>query len=69
MIRERDLDRLLVPAVTYTAFGVFQLLVALRYWTQIRPDYAWGWAYVGVLVSIVATGAYGLWSATRRSRR
>ena len=33
VIWERDLDRLLVPAVTYTAFGVFQLLVALRYWT------------------------------------
>ncbi len=67
-IWERDLDRLLVPAVTYTAFGVFQLLVALRYWTQIRPDYQWGWAYVGVLVSIALTGAYGCWAATHRSR-
>ena len=55
VIWERDLDRLLVPAVTYTAFGVFQLLVALRYWTQIRPDYQWGWAYVGLLVSIAST--------------
>jgi hypothetical protein len=70
VIRERDLDRLLVPAVTYTAFGVFQLLVALRYWTQVRPDYQWGWAYVGLLLSIALTGGYGCWAATRgRSRR
>jgi hypothetical protein len=66
-IWERDLSRLLVPAVTYAAFGVFQLLVALRYWTQVRPDYQWGWAYVGVLVSIAVTGAYGCWAATRGS--
>jgi hypothetical protein len=68
VIRERDLDRLLVPAVTYTAFGVYQLLVALRYWTQVRPDYQWGWAYIGLLLSIALTGAYGCWAATRRSR-
>jgi hypothetical protein len=66
-IAERDLSRLLVPAATYTAFGVFQLLVALRYWTQVRSDYQWGWAYVALLISIAATGAYGCWVATRRS--
>jgi hypothetical protein len=48
-IWERDLNRLLVPAATYTAFGVFQLLVALRSGTQVRPDYQWGWVYVGLL--------------------
>ncbi len=69
VIRERDLDRLLVPAATYAAFGGFQLVVVLRYWTQVRPDYAWGGVYVAVLVSIAATGAYGVWAATRRSRR
>ena len=68
VIRERDLDRMRVPAVTYTAFGVFQLVVALRYWTDVRPDYQWGWAYLVVLVSIAATGAYGCWAATRRTR-
>ena len=66
-IWERDLSRLLVPAATYAAFGVFQLLVALRFWTQVRPDYQWGWAYVGMLVSIAVTGAYGCWAATRSS--
>ena len=66
-LAERDLSRLLVPAVTYTAFGVFQLLVALRYWTDVRPDYQWGSAYVGLFVSIAATGAYGWWTAARQS--
>ena len=66
VIRERDLDRLLVPAATYAAFGVFQLLVVLRFWTQFRPDYAWAGVYVTVLVSIAVTGAYGVWAATRR---
>jgi hypothetical protein len=67
VIAERDLNRMLVPAVTYTAFGVFQLGVALRYWSQIRPDYQWGWAYLALLVSIALTGAYGCWAAARRS--
>ena len=66
VIRQRDLDRLLVPAVTYAAFGLFQLLVALRYWTQVRPDYAWGWLYIGGLASIAGVGLYGCWAATRR---
>jgi hypothetical protein len=66
-IWERDLARLLVPAATYTAFGVFQLLVFLRYRAQVRPDYPWTWAYVAVLASIVVTGAYGCWAAMRRT--
>ena len=66
-IWERDLSQLLVPSVTYAAFGVFQLLVALRYWTQVRPEYQWGWVYLGVLMVIAVTGAYGCW-ATRRNR-
>jgi hypothetical protein len=65
-IWERDLSRLRVPAATYTAFGLFQILVALRYADQFRPDYPWTWAYLGVLVSITLTGAYGCWAARRR---
>ena len=33
----------------------------------VPPDYQWGWPYVGLLVSIAATGAYGCWAATRAS--
>ena len=66
VIWERDLSRLLVPAVTYAAFGGFELLVALPYWAEVRPDYEWGWAYIGMLVSITLTGAYGCWAAIRK---
>jgi hypothetical protein len=67
VILERNLNRLLVPAATYTAFGLFQLLVALRYWTQFTAGYQWGWAYIALFTSIAVTGAYGCWAATRSS--
>ena len=41
-IWERDLSRLLVPAATYAAFGVFQLLVALRYCRPVQARLPWG---------------------------
>lgn len=66
-IWERDLTRLLVPAATYTAFGVFQLLVFIQNWAEVRSDYPWSWAYVGMLASIVVTGAYGCWAARPRT--
>ena len=56
VIWERDLSRMLVPAATYAAFGVFQLLVVLTYWTEFRLDYQRGWAYVGFLLSGALTG-------------
>lgn len=66
-IWERDLGRMAVPAATYAAFGVFQLMVAARFWAEIRPDYRWGWAYFGMLVLIAVTGGYGWWAATSRA--
>jgi hypothetical protein len=65
VLRERDLDRLRVPAATYAAFGAFQLLVAVRYREEVRPDDQWAWAYIAVLVAITLTGAYGFWRAGR----
>ena len=64
-IWQRDLSRLLLPAVTYAAFGAFELLVALRYRAQMSADDGWLWAYVTVLIAIVATGGYGWWAARR----
>ena len=60
---------MLVPAATYTAFGVFQLLVVIRYWTQMSPDYQWLGVYVALLVSITLTGAYGCWAGTHPTPR
>jgi hypothetical protein len=68
-IWERDLSRGLVPAVAYTAFGVFELLVLLRYRAELRADDPWLWAYMAVLATIVITGGYGWWAAQQRPRR
>jgi hypothetical protein len=56
----------LVPATAYTAFGVFQLLMLLRYRVEPRADDPWLRACVAVLATIVATGAYGWWAAQHR---
>ncbi|MGY1743318.1 MULTISPECIES: hypothetical protein [unclassified Blastococcus] len=64
-IRQRDLGELLVAAVTYTAFGVFELLVLVRYRSQLDPADPWLWAYVVLLAAVAATGAYG-WRAALR---
>jgi hypothetical protein len=64
-IWQRDLSRLLLPALTYAAFGAFELLVALRYRNEMSADDPWLWAYVTLLVTIVATGGYGWWVARR----
>lgn len=63
-----DLRRLQVPAATYAAFGLFQLLVLARYAGQTRPDHAGTWLYAGVLASVVLTGAYGCWASSRSIR-
>jgi hypothetical protein len=68
VIRERDLNRALVPAAAYTAFGVLELLVVFRYQAQLSADDPWLWAYVAVLASIVPIGVYG-WSSARHRPR
>ncbi len=69
IIRERDLDRLFVPAATYTAFGGFQLLVTLHHWAEVRPDTQWAWAYIAALALITLTGAYGMSKAAEATHR
>jgi hypothetical protein len=64
VIRERDLSRLLMPSVAYTAFGVLQLVVVTRYRTQIDENDPWVWAYLALLVAAVLTGGYGWWAAS-----
>ena len=64
-VRQRDLAQLLVPSVTYTAFGVFELIAVIWHWPQVSSKDPWTWVYVALLVAITATGAYG-WRAARR---
>jgi hypothetical protein len=64
-IRERDLARLRVPAVAYTAFGLLQLGVLIGYREEVHGGDPWLWAYVALLVTAVLTGGYG-WRAACR---
>jgi uncharacterized integral membrane protein len=66
-IRERDLSRLRVPAVAYTAFGLVQLAVLIGYRDEVDGGDPWLWGYVALLVTAVLTGGYG-WRAARRAR-
>jgi hypothetical protein len=66
-VHERDLSRLRIAAVAYVVFGLLQAGSLVRF----RDDVEWGdasaWLYVGMLVVITSSGAYG-WarSANRR---
>ena len=66
---ERDLERLEIAAVAYTAFGVLQLLALVRYGEQVRWGSAAATAYLAVLVTVPPTGAVGWWTSVRGRRR
>jgi hypothetical protein len=66
-IGQRDLVRLRVSAMTYTAFGVFQFVAVIWYSPQLRRDDFWLWGYLALLAAVVATGAYGWWAASDAS--
>jgi hypothetical protein len=65
VIRERDLATQLVSAVTYTAFGVLEIVALIWHWPQVYATSPWLWGYVALLVAIVASGGYGWWAAVR----
>jgi hypothetical protein len=67
-ISQRDLSRLLVSAMTYTAFGICQFVAVFWHWSQFSRRDQWLWVYLLVLVVIVLTGAYGWWAARRAAR-
>jgi hypothetical protein len=58
VLAERDLARLRVPAIAYTAFGAFQLVALLANASRM-DDTTWGYGLVLVLVTV--TGTYGWW--------
>ena len=64
-IIQRDLRRLLVSALTYTAFGVFQVGAVVWYWPQLSRHDLSLWAYLTLLAAIIGTGGYGWWAAQR----
>jgi hypothetical protein len=60
VLRERDLARLSVAAVTHTAVGVLQLVVVAWHLPQLATGGPWLWVHVAVLVAVTGTGAWGV---------
>jgi hypothetical protein len=65
VVRQRDLSQMLVSGMTYTAFGIFQIVAVVWYWPQLERHGVQLWGYLAVLVAIVGTGGYG-WRAAGR---
>jgi hypothetical protein len=68
-LAERDLERLEISAVAYTLFGLLELAALARYGDTVRWGSAAATGYLVLLVTIVPTGAFGLWAAARGRRR
>jgi hypothetical protein len=66
---ERDLERLEISAVAYLLFGLLQLLALARYPDTVRWGSAAATAYLVLLLTVVPTGAFGLWTSVRARRR
>jgi len=66
---ERDLERLEISAVAYTLFGLLQLAALARYSDTVRWGSAVATVYLVLLLTVVPTGAFGLWTSVRGRRR
>jgi hypothetical protein len=66
-LRERDLGRLATAAVTYTVFGVLQLVALVRFSGTVDWSRVSAWVYLALLISIVLAGGYG-WARSRATR-
>ena len=66
---ERDLERLEISAVAYTLFGLLQLAALARYSDTVRWGSAAATVYLVLLLTVVPTGAFGLWTSVRGRRR
>ena len=66
---ERDLERLEISAVAYTALGLLELAALARYEDTVRWGSAAATVYLVLLIMVVPTGAYGLWASVRGRRR
>jgi uncharacterized integral membrane protein len=64
-VHQRDLSRLRVAGMTYTAFGAFQVVAVAWYWPQLDRHGPGLWGYLVVLAAMIATGGYGWWTAGR----
>jgi len=65
-LRERDLERLELAAIAYTAFGTLELVALVRFLGVVRWGQPAAWVYLALLLTIVPTGVVG-WAAVRRT--
>src|SRR5215213_1099037 len=66
---ERDLERLEISAIAYTLFGLLELAALARFEDSVRWGSAAATVYLVLLLTVVPTGAYGLWTSVRGRRR
>lgn len=68
-IRERDLERLEIAAISYVVFGVLEMVVLLRYPGAVQWGEPSAAIYLLVLLSIIPTGAFGWWAVRQDAPR
>ena len=66
---ERDLERLAISAVAYMLFGLLQLAALARFEDSVRWGSVAAKVYLVLLLTVVPTGAFGLWTSVRGRRR
>ena len=66
---ERDLERLEISAVAYMLFGLLELVALVRYQDSVRWGSVAATVYLVLLITVVPTGAFGLWTSVRGRRR
>jgi hypothetical protein len=63
-VRERDLSRMLVPAVAYAVFGAVEVAVLLLSRSAPGTDPLWLWADVTLFATLVPVGVHGARAAS-----
>lgn len=66
-IWENDWARVNVATMSYTVFGVFELIALVRYAGRVDWGQPQAWIYVLFLVSVLVVGLYGWRESTRYS--
>jgi len=58
-VYENDFARLRIAMISYTLFGLLELLAVARYWINVDWTGIQSWLYMGFLVSVLVAGASG----------
>mgnify|MGYP007042364154 CR=1 FL=1 len=67
-VYENDFARLRVAMISYTLFGLLEVLTLLRYWTNVDWTAFQAWLYVVFLASVLVVGVGGWRAPVGRAR-